>query len=143
MGFFKIRSPLLSPGIRNTLVGSVSSAGAYVGSRGTWLLRADTSAGGAAPKVVYLTPGKVGDVLEIFTLFGGCCSNGIAIRTPTSGSSGQFFADTTAFDNILFQQTGYGALLVQASSLSWAVQGVSTAGPSTIHPGGVMGTSTS
>ena len=143
MGYFKTRAPLLSPGYRNTVIGSASSAGAYVGPTGAWQLYADTSAGGAAPKVVYLKPGKVGDRLEIYANFGGCSSNGIAMRTPTSGSSGQYFAGSTALDNILFMTQGYGATLVQGTSLNWMVQGLTTAGPSTIWPGGVMGASTS
>ena len=143
MGFFKFKQPVMEPSRRFSALSGASSSGAYVGPRGAWLLGADSSAGGAAPRVVYLAVGKLGDVLDVFTNFGGCTSNGIALRTPTSGSSGQYFANTTTYDNLLFMSPGYGARLICASSYNWVVQGVTTAGPSTIWPGGVMGASTS
>lgn len=126
------------------VVGAATSAGASIGPRGTYVLGADTSAGGAAPKVVYLAnPISSGDVCTVMAFWAGGSSNGIAMRTLTSGAGGVSLGGTTANDQLLFMSPGYSATLIAMSTLQWAVAGVTTAGPSTIWPGGVLGVSTS
>lgn len=126
MGLLKFRQLLAGPGDQDlvTKVGSASSAGTTVGSRGIQTLATASSAGATAPLVVYLATPKVGDHVLVACKAAAASSNSIVLRTASSAWT---FDGTN--DQLTFQYPSQSIELLALSTGRWLCLGPVSTGP--------------
>lgn len=122
MGFDKTRRPAMQPADSYSKVTVCSSAGAIVGPRGTFNLQS-TSTVATTPTVMYLAPGRPGDIVEAFCTLASS-SAGLALRTSSSGT--YIGSSSGAFDQVQFFYTGGAIELIALTTSLWGVNAATT-----------------
>ncbi len=116
MGLLKVRQLIAGPGDEDlvTRINHSSSGFATIPSRGVSWLATASSAGATAPLVLYLASPRVGDRCVVAVKSLAASSNGIALRTVSSGYT---FDGTN--DQLSFNYPSQGVELLAVSTSRW------------------------